>query len=278
MDFSWTYWRINHDVLIGLLLLEGLYLMALGPVSRYFSYKDSSAATKWQVTAFTIGVGLFFIADNGPLHDLSEQFLFSAHMTQHVLLTLIVPPLLLIGLPRGFIKPFLRIKGFLLVARFLTRPIIAFALFNAIFAVWHLPRLYGATLDVHAVHIFEHLLFISTSVVMWFPILSPFPEIPRPRRIVQMLYLFMLPIAQLVVFAPITFSNTVIYSFYAEAPRLWDSVPLLDQQLGGAIMKVASSIIFLIFLAVVFFKWFNESEGLISDEPDDENISAEDAG
>lgn len=276
MEFSWTYWRINHDVLIGLLLLEGLYLMAVGPASRYFSYKDS-CVTKWQVTSFTLGVGFFFIADNGPLHDLSEQFLFSAHMTQHVLLTLVVPPLLLIGIPRGFIKPFLGIKGFLVSVRFLTSPIIAFGLFNVIFALWHLPRLYGATLDVHAVHIFEHLLFISTAVVMWFPILSPFPEIPRPRPIMQILYLFMLPIAQLVVFAPITFSDTVIYSFYAEAPRIWNSVPLLDQQLGGAIMKVASSIIFLILLAVVFFKWFSESESLINDEPDDDNIASTDA-
>ena len=193
-------------------------------------------------------------------------------------MTLIVPPLLLAGIPRGFIKPVLRIKGFLIAIRFLTSPIIAFGLFNVVFAVWHLPRLYGATLDVHAVHIFEHLLFISTAIVMWFPILSPFPEIPRPKPIMQMLYLFMLPIAQLVVFAPITFSDTVIYSFYADAPRLWNSVPLLDQQLGGAIMKVASSIIFLLFMAVVFFKWFNESESLINDEPDDESISAEGAG
>ena len=260
--FSWTDWPLHPDLVIGLILLEGIYLLCVGPLRGYFVFPHLVKPTRGQITAFSLGVLIFFLADNGPMHELSENFLFSAHMSQHVLLTLVVPPLLLMGTPPWLLRPLLKFASVERVGRFLTHPVVAFALFNLVFALWHLPALYQATLRVHGFHILEHLLFLSTAVIMWWPIVGSIPELPRPSYPIRMLYLFLLPIAQLVVFAPITFSTGVLYPHYAEAPRLWSISPLADQQLGGVIMKVASSIIFLAALTIIFFRWFNQEEAM----------------
>ena len=181
-------------------------------------------------------------------------------MLQHVLLTFVVSPLLIMGTPGWLLRPLLKYQTIERTGRFLTNPIIAFFLFNLTFSLWHLPDLYQAALQIHGIHIFEHLTLLVTAVILWWPILSPVPELPRPRYLIQIIYLFVLPIAQLIVFAPITFSTQVIYPFYAEAPRLWGLSVLADQQMGGILMKVTSTIIFLLFLTIVFFRWFNQEE------------------
>lgn len=258
--FSWTNWDLHPDLLIGLFLLEAIYLLLVGPLRFLFVIPHEIKPTYRQVSYFSIGVLVFFIADNGPIHDLSENFLFSAHMLQHILLAFVVSPLLIIGTPGWLLSPLLKYQVIERTGRFLTNPLIAFFLFNLTFSLWHLPILYQAALQVHGIHIFEHLTLLVTAVILWWPILSPVPELPRPRYLIQVIYLFVLPIAQLIVFAPITFSTQVIYPFYAEAPRLWGLSALADQQMGGILMKVTSTIIFLLFLTIVFFRWFNQEE------------------
>jgi putative membrane protein len=100
-------------------------------------------------------------------------------MIQHVLLTLIVPPLFLLGTPAWMLRPLLRWP---LVARagyILTRPIVALVLSSFTFVIWHFPDLYNMALINEPVHIFQHVTYLVTSVLAWWPVLGTLPEWPR---------------------------------------------------------------------------------------------------
>ena len=212
----WTHWHAHPDVLIGLAILEGAYLYGVGPLREKHRLADDIDPR--QVATFTAGILVIFISLLSPIHELSDQYLFSAHMLQHVLLTLVAPPLLILGTPDWLIRPLLRADLSFRLARLVTHPIVAFASFNLIFALWHIPSLYNTSVTNHGIHIAEHLLFISAAVVMWWPLTSRMPELPRLPYPLQMMYLFLLSIAQIIVFAPITFSTEPLYEWYENAP------------------------------------------------------------
>ncbi len=258
MESIWTHWHGHPDVIIGLSILEGIYLLGVGPIRERYNLADRTDPR--QIATFTLGVLVIFVSLLSPLHELSDSYLFSAHMLQHVLLTLIAPPLLIVGTPDWLIRPLLRPDVAFRAAKLITHPVLAFLIFNAMFALWHLPGLYNLSVTNHLVHIGEHLLFMSTAVIMWWPITSNMPELPRLSYPLQMMYLFLLSIAQLIVFAPITFSRAPLYEWYAEAPRIWSVAALADQQIGGVIMKMGGGAIFLVLIIVAFFRWHNKEE------------------
>ena len=213
-----------------------------------------------QIATFTAGVLVIFVSLLSPIHALGDKYLFSVHMTQHVLLTLVAPPLLLLGTPDWLLRPLLRPTLVFRAARLFTHPIIAFAMFNIAFSLWHVPALYESSVAYHWAHVGEHLIFIATAVLMWWPISSKMPELPRLSYPLQMMYLFALSIAQIIVFAIITFSERPIYEVYANAPRVAGISPLLDQQIGALIMKVGGGALFMTLLIIVFFRWFKHEE------------------
>jgi len=254
----WTHWHGHVEVLIGLALLEGAYLLGVGPLRERWNLADDVDPRK--IATFTAGVLVIFFSLLSPLHVLSDQYLFSAHMTQHVLLTLVAPPLLILGAPDWLIRPLLRPNWSFYLWRILTRPVVTIVVFNLIFAMWHVPGLYNLSVTYHAVHIFEHLLFIGSAILMWWPLTSSMSEFPRLSYPLQMIYLFVLSVAQIIVFVFITFSRQPLYEWYVNAPEIWSISPLADQQIGGIIMKVGGSALFLTLLVVAFFRWYNDEE------------------
>ena len=219
-----------------------------------------------KIATFTAGVLVIFFSLLSPLHILGDHYLFSAHMTQHVLLTLVAPPLLILGTPDWLIRPLLRPNLSFYVWRFVTRPVVAVLVFNLVFALWHVPDLYNLSVTVHAVHVTEHLLFIGAAMLMWWPLTSSMPELPRLPYSLQMVYLFVLSITQIFVFVFVTFSKQPLYEWYVKAPQIWVISPLVDQQIGGIIMKVGGSILFLTLIVIAFFKWYNDEERRTQDE------------
>ena len=255
----WTHWHGHPDALIGLAALQLLYLAGVGPLRERYGLADSVDPRR--IATFTLGVLVIFFSLLSPLHVLSDQYLFSAHMVQHVLLTLAAPPLLILGTPDWLIRPLLRPNIAFRLARLLTNPVVAFFVFSIVFSVWHVPGLYNLSVTNHGIHIFEHLLFIGTAVLMWWPLTSMMPELPRISYPLGMLYLFLLSIAQLIVFAPITFAPEPIYEWYANAPRIISAItPVVDQQIGAIIMKIGGGALFLILIIVLFFRWYNREE------------------
>jgi putative membrane protein len=219
--------------------------------ARHF-HRDPTPSQK---IYFLSGLLLMFVTLNGPLHDLSDNYLFSAHMVQHLLLTLAIPPLLLAGVPGWMIRGPLSYKFVRPVARFFTRATIAFTTFNLVIAGWHLPPLYNAAMAHHSIHIFEHLTFMAAAVLMWWPLMSQLPELPRLAYPGQMLYSFLMSIPMSIVAVYIAMSDHVLYPAYAAAPRVLPLSPLEDQLLGGLIMWIPGGLIFVVIMTVVFFKW-----------------------
>jgi putative membrane protein len=203
---------------------------------------------------------VIFASLNGPLHDLSDDYLFSAHMVQHLLLTLAMPPLLIAGIPGWMLRPLLRNRAIGAIAKRITRPVFCFVLFNVVIAAWHIPDLYNAAMANHNIHIIEHLMFMSAAVLMWWPLMSPLPELPRLAYPGQMLYCFLMSIPMSITAVYITMADHVLYPAYAAAPRVSWLTPMDDQLLGGLIMWVPGGLIFALIMTVVFFRWAARGE------------------
>ena len=242
----WNRWDLHPSVVIGLALLGGLYV-----------YLGGLRSPRRQVASFGGALLVLFVALNGPLHNLSDTYLFSAHMGQHLLLTLVFPPLLLYGTPAHVIRPLVRPRWVMAIGRVVTRPLAAGLVFAGPIVIWHVPALYEAALRHHNLHILQHLVFLTTAVIMWWPVLSPVPELPRIPHLLQMLYLFLLGIPMSVTGALITLSDSVLYPFYAAAPppRVGGLSPLNDQQIGGLLMWVLGGLMLWIVMTVIWFRY-----------------------
>ena len=262
VEFSWADWHGHPSVIIGLVVLTAWYVLSVGPLRR--RYEGSEETGPGQIALYLTGLAILFVALLSPLHELGDNYLFSVHMIQHLLITLVVPPLMLLGIPPWLARSLLRPPLVMRVARWLTRPVMAFIIFNAVFVMWHVPSFYDLALRERGIHILEHLMFFSAGLIMWWPILGRLPELPRPSYLVQMLYLFVLPTLPAILGAIITFAKGVLYDWYAEAPRIWDISAHTDQQLGGLIMWVPGGLVFMLTLVVVFLVWARQEE---SDSP-----------
>jgi len=266
-SISWTSFTVHWSTVVGLVCLAALYewrarsvdiAYRISDIGRDLSSSQSdiqypiSHIRRW---AFYAGLVTIFLALNGWLHDLSDYYLFSAHMVQHLLLTMLVPPLLIAGVPGPMLRPVVghRVTG--PIARALARPKVCFATFNLVLAAWHLPPLYNAAMAHHGVHIVQHLMFLVASVMLWWPILSPLPELPRLSYPMQMLYLFLTSIPMSIVAVYITYGGTLLYPAYASAPRIAGLSPLDDQMLGGLIMWIPGGLVLFGVISVIFFRW-----------------------
>jgi putative membrane protein len=247
----WQDWDLHPSVVIGLVLLGGLYV-----------YQGGLAAPRRQLASFVAAILVLGLALNGPLHDLSDYYLFSAHMAQHLVLTLVFPPLLLYGIPAWALRPLFQRSPRLVfgIAARATRPLTAAVIFSTPITLWHFPQFYEAALRHHAVHIVQHLVFIASAVLMWWPILSPVPELPRAGYPTQLLYLFLLGLPMSLAGALITLSTQVLYPFYLTAPRVWGLSPIADQQLGGLLMWVVGTLALWAAATVVWFRWSAREE------------------
>jgi putative membrane protein len=239
-------------VIVGLIALEGGYLMSL---------RRRAAVSVARRLMFTAGVLLMLVALAPPLDDLSDHYLFSAHMLQHLLIVLGAAPLLLAGTPGWLLEDVLRRTRLLGPVRRARHPLLAFGLFNVVFSVAHVPLIYEVALANEPLHALEHLVFLATAAVMWLPILSPLPRlVPRYPAPGQVLYLFLQTLPSGLVGALLAGSSVAFYPTYALAPRISPLSAVEDQQLGGLLMWVGTGLYFLIASGVVFFLWAGREE------------------
>ncbi|HEY5001883.1 MAG TPA: cytochrome c oxidase assembly protein [Ktedonobacteraceae bacterium] len=258
LHFWLTQWNPAPSIYIGIALLIALYLYAVGPLRKKYQLADTVKHS--QVILFVVGMLVMLLALASPLDELGDEYLFSAHMVQHLLITLVAPPLLLLGTPGWLLQPLLRKRILLNIGKVLTHPFVAFFLFNIDFWLWHAPPLYNATLSNENLHIFEHMLFIVTAVIYWWPILSPVKELPRLSLGGQVLYLFLSGMPSVALGAGLTFSPP-LYAPYIQQPiRAWGISPVTDQQLGGLIMWVPVNIIVIVIVSILFIRWMQTQD------------------
>lgn len=247
------------SVLAGLLALQIAYLLCVDRFRDRFA--GAQPVGTGRQLLFAEGVFVLFIALASPLDELAERYLFTAHMLQHLLITLVAAPLLLAGTPGWLLRELLAATRSLGFARWARHPLVAFSVFNLIFSFAHVPAVYELALSNPALHAAEHLVFLLTAVLMWIPVLSPAPDVlPRYPALGQVLYLFLQTVPASLLGALLAASGGTFYPTYVLAPRPFGLSAMEDQQLGGLIMWVGSGLYFLIASAVVFFVWASREE------------------
>ncbi len=238
-----------------LVTLLALYMVGVGPLRARLS--PGARFPIRQALLFTAGVGvLYFALENYYLDEVGERYLFCLHMLQHCLIIFVAPVLLMPGTPGWLVRPFTRLLGVAPLLRFVTRPVVAYIIFNVIFNVWHLSGLFEWALRDRTVHFCEHATFLFGAVLMWWPILSPLPEFPRLETGPQIVYYFLLSLSQIPLFFFLAFAGHVYYDTYIQAPRFWNLTPLQDQQVGGILMKIVGELFFMTGIGVAFSRWY----------------------
>ncbi len=261
--FRWSDLDAHWSVLLGIALLTGLFFWGIGPARRRYRLSDTPAEG-WRIGLFSAAMVVLFFSLQGPLHHLSDYYLFSAHMVQHLLLMQVVPPMVMLAIPGWLIDAlFDRVPPLAAFTRVVVRPLYAFLITSAILVFWHIPEWYELTMRDHEVHIFEHITFISAAVIYWWPVINLAPRhVTSAPPIFQMIYLFLTTLPMVIVGAFITMSSKVIYPFYAFAPRVFDLDPLTDQIIGGLIMWVPGAMMPWVAITTIFFRWFQSGRDL----------------
>lgn len=252
------HWHPHLDVwaLVGAFAV--LYLLA---VRRERSRRPGEEVlTRARGLCFAGALGTMFLASDWPVHDVAEGYLYSVHMVQHLMLTLVVALLLLAGTPAWMARHILGLGRLLRAMRTLSRPVFGLIQFNVILVLSHWPVVVEATVRYHPLHFVAHAVLLASAVLMWMPVASPLPEIRRIKPPAQMLYLFLQTIVPTVPASFLTFNDRPLYRIYATFPRLWGVSALTDQQTAGLIMKIAGGFFLWLIIAIIFFRWYASEE------------------
>jgi putative membrane protein len=249
-------WHLHLDVLAVLGSVVGVYVIV---VRRHD--ETAGVPTPRRVRRlFLAGMGVLFVGSLWPIHDLAERYLYSAHMLQHLLYTLVAAPLLVAGIPAWLWRRALVPRPVRVAWRFLTRPVPALILFNGVLLFTHWPAVVAASVGSELTHFGLHCLLVGSAIVMWWPIVSPLPEMPPLSPPAQMLYLFLQSLAPTIPASFLTFGHTLLYPVYGTFPRIWGVDALNDQLMAGLIMKLLGGAILWVVIGVVFFRWADREQ------------------
>ena len=247
-------WQPHPEVwlLVGGVALLAIY--ALRVVGPKVVRAGEPVASRSQIAWLLLGVVLLWFASDWPMHDVAEEYLFSVHMTQHMLLTFMVPPVLLLATPEWLARLVLgrgRVKrAFFAIAR----PVPAALAFGGLQLLTHWPGVVNASVENALVHYLVHTALVTTAFLLWIPICGPLPEL-RISYPAQMLYLFVASIVPTVPAAWLTFAEGSVYSAYDIPQRLWGISVTTDQQAAGLIMKLVAGGFLWLIITVRFFQW-----------------------
>src|SRR5438477_208450 len=195
------------------------------------------------------------VALETPVDPLSDYYLDSVHMLQHVLLAFVAPPLLLLGLSPGMVARLVRVPG----VRAITEPIPSQVIAGVVMVVWHLPPIYDATLRNEGLHVLVHLTFIAAASALYWPIVDATSAHAHWQMSpgAKLVYMLLATLPQDGVALALIFSRVPFYEYYTHAPRLIAGfTALIDQTIAGAVLMVAGKITLAVAAMVIFFRWF----------------------
>jgi len=244
-------WHVHPDVW----LLFGSIIAAYLIAGRRHERATGEATEPRKRRLFLLGMGVLWLGADWPIHDLAERYLYSMHMTQHLLFTLVAAPILIAGMPVWLLRELLAPAPVRRVFRFMTRPLVALIFFNAVLLFTHWPEVVAASVGSELVHLGLHVLIVTSALVMWWPVMSPLPEMPPLPAPGQMLYLFLESLAPTIPASFLTFGTRPLYPVYATFPRIWGMGVLTDQLIAGLIMKLVGGMILWGVIAAIFFRW-----------------------
>jgi cytochrome c oxidase assembly factor CtaG len=243
-----------------LFLTTATILTAILYVRGWFAIRRTRAAQfpDWRLASFLGGLAVLWLAIGSPMDGFADAAL-SAHMVEHLLLMSFVPPLVLLGYPtvpllRGLPRPFtvyvlgplIRQRSLRRLGHFLTAPVVAWLAMNLLFLGWHIPAAYDFALRHERWHDFEHICFLGSSILFWWPIIRPWPSHTRAHGWYLIFYLVLADIVNTALSAFIAFCGRPIYTYYLAQLNPFGISPMDDQVAGAVIMWVVGSLVFLI--------------------------------
>jgi cytochrome c oxidase assembly factor CtaG len=251
-------WFADPLVLVPLALFAGIYVWRFREARRE---AGGRGAGPLQAAAFAGGMLALLAALVSPIDGLGEQYLFSAHMVQHVLLGDIAPLLILLALSRVIMRPATR-RLSRLERRLgpLASPATGLVAWLVLMYVWHIPALYDAAVEHPLIHLLEHVSFFAAGVALWWPLIQPVPMRRRLTGLQPIAYIGTAKAGLAALGIYLTWSTTAIYSYYEDTPRIWSLSPVEDQNVAGVIMMVEQSVTLALVLVALFVRMLQESE------------------
>ena len=259
---SWTFepWLVFPLVLSAVVYVRGWLDVRRQMPSRF---------PPWRCFCFLLGLSVVIVAATSPL-DAFAGLLLQVHMTQHLLLTMVAPPLVWLGAPaipllrglpnvarKDLLGPFLAWPGLQRIGQRVSHPIVCWLAFVGAMWFWHVPALYELALRSRFWHQVEHISFLTTALLFWWPVLQPWPSAPVWPRWAMIPYLLFADVQNTIFSGFLAFSERVIYPTYATAPRLGSLSALDDQAAAAALMWVPGSIVFLLPLVSIISELLN---------------------
>ena len=259
-DVPFPAWQAHPDVWLLVALIAVGYALALNRLGPRLAPAGTAVVSRFQVASFSAGLLALWVASDWPIHDVAERYLFSVHMVQHVTYSMIAAPLLLIGTPTWLARWLLSPRWLMLTVRYLSRFIPATIVFNLVVIITHTPVVVNTALEHAPVHFAVHTLVFVSSLIVWMPLLSPLPEVPRLQPLMRMMFLFLQSIVPTIPASFLTFGAHPLYSYYAKVPRLWGISAISDMQVAGVIMKIGVGLALWVIIAILFFRWYSAEE------------------
>jgi cytochrome c oxidase assembly factor CtaG len=251
-------WNLDPVIILALALWTGVYAWRFREARR----EARGRGAGWrQGIAFAACILVLLIALVSPIDSLGEDYLFSMHMTQHILLGDIAPLLLLLSLSRVIMRPATRrLQSVERRLGALANPITFIVIWLALLYFWHIPALYDAALEHPLVHALEHVCFFTAGVTVWWPLIQPVPMRHRLSGLGTFAYIGGAKIGLGALGLFLTWSGTVAYSYYEHVPRIWGLSAVQDQNVGGAIMMVEQSLVLVTTFTILFVRMLLQSE------------------
>ena len=250
-------WRFqaHPEVWILVAFVLGAYVYAvrvIGPVV----VKAGPVITSRQRNAFVAGILLLWIASDWPVHDLAEEYLYSMHMFQHMVLSYFMPPLVLLAVPKWMFDAVFGLGKARTVINWLAKPVVAGVAFNVVVMITHIPVLVNQSVTNGPLHYSLHILLVTTALLVWLPICGPDTQ-RQLQSGGKMIYLFLMSVVPTVPAAWLTFAEGAVYKHYDVAVRVWGLSVTTDQQVAGAIMKTGGAVFLWSIVVFLFFKRFS---------------------
>src|SRR3954451_1902748 len=251
-------WLNVPAVLAPLALLTYVYVRRFRAARKEAGGRGAGAL---QAVAFAGAMLALLIALASPVDSLGEDYLFSAHMLQHVLLGDVAPLLLLLSLSRVIMRPLTkRLMGVERALGPFAHPVTGITIWLALMYFWHIPALYDAALEHPLVHVLEHFAFFTAGICVWWPLIQPVPMRRRMTGLQPLAYIGVAKVGLAALGLYLTWSTSALYPYYETVPRIWGLTAVQDQNVGGAIMMVEQSLTFVTVLAAVFIGMLSGSE------------------
>ena len=249
-------WRFQQHIEVWVLIVAVVasYTYAVRKIGPRI-VTTGEVVTRKQLSAFIAGVLMLWLASDWPIHDISEEYLYSVHMFQHMMYSYFVPPLVLLATPYWLFDLIFSSSRSRRVINFLTKPVIAGVLFNLVIMITHIPALVNQSVSNGPLHYALHVLVITSSLLMWFSVCGP----DKQRHLSyggKTIYLFLMSVVPTVPAAWLTFAEGAVYKHYDIAVRVWGLSVTTDQQVAGAIMKTGGSIFLWSIIVFIFFRRF----------------------